>query len=309
MRTMDLRIFVEPQQGASYGQQLAMAQVAEEKGFDAFFRSDHLQAFMGDGLPGPTDSWVTLGGIARETDRIRLGTMVTSMTFRFPGMLAIAVAQVDDMSGGRVELGLGAGWFEKEHLAHAVPFPSMGERFERLEEQLEIITGMWAAPAGQTYSFEGRHYRVVDSPGLPKPAQSPRPPIIIGGAGQKRTPRLVARFADEYNLPFHPLDAAAPQFERVRDACRAVGRDESEVVLSAALTVCCGRDDDEIGRRAATIGRPVDRIDLAGTPEQVVARLRQFGEAGATRAYLQVLDIDDLDHVRLLGDEVLPQLG
>lgn len=306
---MDLRIFVEPQQGATYAQQLAVAQVTEDEGFDAFFRSDHLIAFTGDGLPGPTDSWVTLAGLARETSRIRLGTMVTSMTFRYPGMLAIAVAQVDDMSGGRVELGIGAGWFDREHHAHAVPFPPLGERFEQLEEQLQILTGMWSAPVGETFSFAGRHFHVVDSPGLPKPAQRPHPPIIIGGAGKTRTPRLVAAYADEYNAPFHTLEAATGQFDRVRAACEKAGRDPATVVLSAALTVCCGRDDAEIERRAAAIGRPADRIDLAGRPEQIIDTLGRFGEAGATRAYLQVLDMDDLDHIRLLGAEVLRHLS
>src|SRR5438132_9991246 len=155
---MDLRIFIEPQQGASYQDQLAAAQVTEKGGFGAFFRSDHVMAFAGDGLPGPTDSWVTLGALARETSRVRLGTLVTSMTFRFPGMLAIAVSQVDAMSGGRVELGLGAGWFEGEHLAHAVPFPPVGERLERLEEQLRILRGMWSASLGEKFNYNGKHY-------------------------------------------------------------------------------------------------------------------------------------------------------
>ena len=150
-----------------------MARVTEECGFSAFFRYDHLMAFGGDGLPGPTDSWVTLGGLARETTRVRLGTLVTSMTFRFPGMLAIAVAQVDAMSGGRVELGLGGGWFDREHLAHAVPFPPTRQRLQRLEEQLQILSGMWGTPVGEKFSHKGEHYTVVDSPGLPKPTQRP----------------------------------------------------------------------------------------------------------------------------------------
>ena len=305
---MDLRIFIEPQQGASFEDQLAAAQATEECGFDAFFRSDHLMAFGGDGLPGPTDSWVTLGALARETQRVRLGTLVTSMTFRFPGLLAIAVAQVDAMSGGRVELGLGAGWFEGEHQAHAVPFPPLGERLERLDEQLQILRGMWTTPAGQRFNFKGDHYTVVDSPGLPKPAQRPHPPIIIGGAGAKRTPVLAARHAAEFNLPFHPLSAAADSYGRVRRACEQEGRSPDDVVYSAALTVCCGKDGAEVGRRAARIGREPARIDVAGTPAQVVDRLKGWAEAGAGRIYLQVLDLDDLDHIRLLGAEVLPHV-
>jgi F420-dependent oxidoreductase-like protein len=305
---MELSVFIEPQQGASYEQQLAVARAAEAGGFRSFFRSDHLMAFAGDGLPGPTDSWVTLGALARETSRIRLGTMVTSVTFRHPGILAIEVAQVDAMSGGRVELGLGAGWFDGEHLAHAVPFPPLGERFQRLEEQLAILTGMWATAAGQRFNHHGAHYDVVDSPGLPKPAQQPRPPIIIGGAGSRRTPRLAATYADEFNLPFHPLAAGRAAFQRVKDACVAGGRDPDSMVYSAALTVCCGRDDAEIARRAARIGRPVDQIDVPGTPGQVTERLAAWAALGASRVHLQVLDLDDLDHIALIAAEVLPHV-
>ena len=186
MALVDFRVFVEPQQGASYSDQLAVAQAAESLGFSAFFRSDHYLAMSGDGQPGPTDSWVTLGGIARETSTIRLGTLVTSATFRHPGPLAISVAQVDEMSGGRVEFGIGTGWFEKEHLAYAIPFPPLRERFARLTEQLELITGLWTAPVGETFDYAGAHYAVNDSPALPKPVQRPHPPIIIGGSGAKQ---------------------------------------------------------------------------------------------------------------------------
>lgn len=307
---MLLRIFTEPQQGATYDQQLAVARVAEEEGFDAFFRSDHFQAFgTGGGLPGPTDAWVTLGALARETSRIRLGTLVTSATFRHAGLLAITVAQVDQMSGGRVELGIGTGWNPLEHASYGVPFlGGFGERFELLSESLDVITGLWSTPAGSTFSYEGKRLKLTDSPALPKPVQQPRPPIILGGGGPTKTPRLAAQFADEFNIPFHALDAAAAQFERVRAACEAAGRDPASMVLSAALTVCVGRDQAEIERRAARIGRPPERIDLAGTPAQVAEKLRAFGDAGASRAYLQVLDLDDLDHVRLIAAEVAPLL-
>jgi F420-dependent oxidoreductase-like protein len=304
---MQLRVFIEPQQGASYEQQLAVAQTTEESGFDAFFRSDHIMAFgQTDGLPGPTDSWITLAGLARETSRIRLGTMVTAVTFRHPGILAIEVAQVDQMSGGRVELGIGAAWNDTEHAAYGVPFGSFADRFELLEDTLEALTGMWTTPAGERYSYKGKRLTMQDSPALPKPAQHPHPPIILGGAGKTKTPRLAARFAAEFNTPFHSLDAASAQFDRVREACTAVGRDPATVIFSSALTVCCGRDDAEIARRAEAIGRPVDRIDLAGTPEQIAAKLKEFEAAGASRAYLQVLDLDDLDHIRLIGAEVAP---
>src|SRR4051795_10520480 len=226
--SVSLRVMVEPQEGATYDQQLAIAQAAEGAGFDGFFRSDHLMRFdQDDPGPGPTESWITLAGIARETNRIRLGTMVTSMTFRLPGMLAITVAQVDAMSDGRVELGLGAGWFDPEHHAHGVPFPPLGQRFEMLEEQLQIILGMWATAKGERFAFEGRHYQVVDSPGLPKPAQQPHPPIILGGWGAKRTPRLAAEYAQEFNVPFAPVDGVRPACDNVRRACEAAGRDPS----------------------------------------------------------------------------------
>lgn len=302
-------MFVEPQLGASYEDQLAVAREAERGGFGAFFRSDHFLGFGGDGRPGPTDSWVTLGAIARETSGIRLGTMVTSATFRLPGMLAVQVAQVDAMSGGRVELGLGAGWYEAEHAAYGVPFPGRGERFDRLEEQLEILTGIWSTPEGARFSHAGRHYRLEDCPALPRPVQSPRPPLIVGGAGPRRTPALAARFADEFNVPFHTREAAAAQYARVRDACTAAGRDPDGIRLSAALAVCCGQDAAEVARRAAAIGRPVDRIDLAGTPDELVAALGSWRELGATRVYLQVLDIRDVEHVRLLGEEVRPRVA
>ena len=306
---MRLRVFTEPQQGASYDELLAMARLAEELGFDAFFRSDHYLAFAGDGLPGPTDAWVTLAGLARETTTIRLGTLVTSATFRLPGPLAIAVAQIDAMSGGRIELGLGAGWFDGEHEAYGIPFPPLGERFERLEEQLAIVTGLWETPGGERFSFEGRHHRLTDSPALPKPVQQPRPPVIVGGGGPRRTPRLAGRYADEFNLPFSSVRATGEQFARVRAAAEADGRDPASLRFSAAQVLCCGHDGDELRRRAAAIGRRVEDLGdgaLVGTPADVVAQLAALREVGADTAYLQVLDLSDHDHVRLVADEVLP---
>jgi F420-dependent oxidoreductase-like protein len=309
---MELRIFSEPQQGATYDEILALARAAEESGFGGFFRSDHyLKMGSVTGLPGPTDAWVTLAGLARDTRSIRLGTLLTAATFRHPGPLAIAVAQVDTMSGGRVELGLGAGWFEQEHSAYGIPFPPLGERFEKLDEQLAIITGLWATEVGGTFSFSGRHYSLTDSPALPKPVQRPRPPIIVGGHGARLTPRLAARFADEYNVPFAPYEACRTQYARVDEACRAVGRDPGSIIRSAALVVCCGRDDAEVARRASNIGREVPELaehGLAGTPAQIVERIIHFGELGVSRLYLQVLDMGDLDHVRLIAAEVMPEV-
>ena len=309
---MDFRVFCEPQQGATYDQQLAVAKAAEALGFSAFFRSDHYLAMSGGGMPGPTDSWITLAGIARETTTIRLGTLVTSATFRFPGPLAISVAEVDAMSGGRVEFGLGAGWFEAEHRAYAIPFPGLRERFDRLEEQLDIITGLWDTPLGERFSYTGAHYTVDDSPALPKPMQLPYPPIIIGGGGAKRTPALAARFASEFNLAFPTLDFTRLQVSRVREACTTVGRSPDDLVYSAAFVVCAGADDAEIARRAEAIGRASDELrsnsPLVGTPAQIVDQLGAFADAGVQRVYLQLLDLSDLDHLALFSHSVMPGL-
>jgi F420-dependent oxidoreductase-like protein len=306
---MELCIFVEPQLGATYEQQLAMAVLAEEKEFTGFFRSDHYLTMSGfDGQPGPTDTWMTLAAIATRTERIRLGSLVCSATFRLPGPLAVAVAQADHMSGGRVELGLGAGWFGDEHTAYGIPFPTTGNRFDALAEQLEIVTGMWRTPLGQQYSFEGQNYSVVASPALPKPVQPGGPPIIMGGYGPRRTPALAARFATEFNMPFPTPDAFAAQRLRVRDACEAIGRDPDDLRISVALVVCCGVDDEQVELRAGAIGRTSEELrtnGLAGTPAEVLDGVARWTEAGAQRIYLQVLDISDTDHVALLGDQVL----
>ena len=310
---MDLRIFTEPQQGATYDDLLRVARVTEECGFDAFFRSDHFLAMGVPGEPGPTDSWVTLAGLARETSRIRLGTLVTSATFRLPGPLAVAVAQVDQMSGGRVEFGLGTGWFQPEHDAYGVPFPALGERFDRLAEQLEILTGLWSTPPGERYSFTGTCYTLVDSPALPKPVQRPHPPVIVGGKGKRRTPELAARFAGEFNVPFAPVGEVEAQFRRVDDACAAVGRDPAELIRSVAQTTFVGRDDAEVARRAEAIGQKPDELGsfhLAGTVAQVVDQFGTWRErTGISRFYLQILDLADLDHIELIAAEVAPQLG
>ena len=310
---MQLRIFTEPQQGATYDDLLAVAQATERLGFDAFFRSDHyLSMGSGDGQPGPTDAWLTLAALARETSRIRLGTLVSSATFRHPGPLAVSVAQVDQMSGGRVELGLGAGWYGAEHDAYAIPFPPLGERFERLEEQLAIVTGLWATEVGSTFSFAGEHYRITDSPALPKPVQQPRPPIIVGGGGPKRTPRLAATYAAEYNAAFRALEVFVDQSARVRAACEPLGRDPASLSYSAALVLCCGEDEAEFEHRAAAIGREPAELrenGACGLVDEVIEVLQRWREAGADRIYLQVLDLADLDHLELVAAAVAPQVS
>jgi F420-dependent oxidoreductase-like protein len=310
---VDFRIFTEPQQGATYDDLLRVAQASEAAGYDAFFRSDHYLA-MGDGSgePGPTDAWLTLAALARETSRIRLGTLVSSATFRLPGPLAVGVAQVDRMSGGRVDFGLGAGWFESEHAAYGIPFPPLRERFDRLAEQFEVITGLWRTPVGERFSFAGRYYTVTDSPALPKPVQPAGPPVIVGGLGKKRTPELAARFASEINVPFAAMDAVAGQFERVDAACRAIGRDPSELVRSTAQTIAVGRDEAEVVRRAEAIGRDLAElrsVGMGGTVGEIVDRLGQWRDkTGITRVYLQLLDLTDLDQIELIASEVVPQL-
>jgi F420-dependent oxidoreductase-like protein len=308
-----LRIFTEPQQGATYDQLLAIARLTEELGFDAFFRSDHYLR-IGEGSPGPgsTDAWITLAALGRETQRIRLGTLVTPVTFRLPGVLALQVAQADAMSGGRVELGMGAGWYDREHAAFGIPFPPTSDRFEMLEEQLAIVDGMLTTPAGQSFTFAGKHYQLDASPALPKPVQRPRPPIILGGWGTKRTPRLAARFADEFNMPFPPVSYYREGCDHVRAACEKIERDPATMRFTAALVACVGRDEAEFARRAAAIGgqKPDDlRANAAGgLPGEVVERIHAFAEAGAETVYFQILDLDDHDHLRLIAAEVAPHV-
>ncbi|WP_197320430.1 LLM class F420-dependent oxidoreductase [Saccharomonospora sp. NB11] len=311
---MELRIFTEPQQGASYDDLLRVAKASEDAGFGAFFRSDHyLKMGSVSGLPGPTDAWITLAGLARETSRIRLGTLVTAATFRHPSVLAISVAQVDQMSGGRIEFGLGSGWYADEHTAYGIDLPPTRELFDRYSEQLAIITGLWDTPEDTTFSFDGEHYTLKNAPGLPKPAQRPRPPVILGGTGKKRTPELAARYADEFNVPFNDIETAKAQYERVDAAAEALGRQRGDITRSAALVVAVGRDDAEVARRADAIGREVDELKtngVAGSVAEAVDTIGRWREAtGISRLYLQVLDLSDLDHLELIASEIMPQVA
>ncbi|MEO3867351.1 TIGR03560 family F420-dependent LLM class oxidoreductase [Nonomuraea sp. B12E4] len=313
---MRVCVFTEPHRGATYDDQLRMARLAEDGGFEGYLRADHYRSMEpGGGPPGPTDAWVTLAGLARETSRIRLGTLVSPVTFRLPGPLAVTVAQVDQMSGGRVELGLGTGWYEREHTAYGIPFPPAGERFARLEEQLAVVTGLWATPAGGRFSHHGEHYRLVDAPALPRPVQRPRPPIIVGGRGPRRTPRLAARYADEFNLPFRNVPVTAEAFERAVEAQERIGRTRdgrAPLVLSAGIVVAIGRDDAEARRRAAPLHVPSalpPEDPVVGSPAQLVDRIGEFAAIGATRVHLRLIDLADLDHLELIAAKVLPQLG
>ncbi len=311
MQLADLSVFTEPQQGASYDTLLAVAQRAEALGFGGFFRSDHYLVMGGSsGLPGPTDAWVTLGGLARETSTIRLGTLVSPVTFRGPGLLAISVAQVDQMSCGRIELGIGAGWYEAEHTAYGFDFPDTPKRFDSLTDQLAIIDGLWNTPAGQTFSYSGTVHSVTDSPGLPKPVQQPIP-IIIGGGGKTRTPALTARYANECNVAFHSVATFTERKQRVEAACAAIDR-RRPMRYSIALVVCAGGNEADVVRRAAAIGREPGELrenGAAGSAEETAATIRRYIDAGADRVYLQVLDLSDLDHLDFVANEVAPLLA
>ncbi|TWF80804.1 F420-dependent oxidoreductase-like protein [Pseudonocardia hierapolitana] len=302
---------MEPRHGARYEEILALALATEEAGFDAFFRSDHLMGVdPNDPSYRPTDCWTTLGGLARDTSRVRLGSLVTPVTFREPGLLAAIVASVDDMSGGRVELGLGTGWYEREHHAFGIPFPARAERFDRLEEQLAVISGLWSGPG---FSFAGAHHRIDDNRTPPRPVQRPHPPIIVGGSGPKRTPAIAARFATEFNGALTAAGGAAGLRERFAGfarACETIGRDPADARLSAVLPVACGATQAETARRAAVIGSELMRANAAiGSPAQVVERIGELTDAGADTVYLHIYDIHDLDHIALIGAEVLPHVA
>jgi alkanesulfonate monooxygenase len=325
---VDCRIFTDPSNGATYTELLQSAQLVEQQGYAGFFLSDHYIAFAGDGLPGPTDVWTTLAGLARETSRIRLGSLVTPVTFRHPGPLAITVAQVDAMSSGRIELGLGAGYLGAEHHAFGIPFPSTRERFDRLAEALELITGLWTMPVGQRYSFDGAHYRLRDSPGLPKPKQQPGPPIILGGTGRKRTPALAGRYADEFNLQTSRrrapeaqkwLDssaeshAVADQIERVRSTAAAAGRDPADIVFSMSAAMGVGHTSEQAAAALdpAYFGsQGFDGTVLRGSPAQIVDQLGPYEELGISRIYLRApTQLTPLtENFELFAGEVLPQL-
>ncbi|MEV8267202.1 LLM class F420-dependent oxidoreductase [Microbacterium sp. NPDC076911] len=307
---MEYCLFTEPQQGATYDDQLAFAQAGERTGFTGFFRSDHyLRMGEGDPFPGPTDAWTTLAGIARETSTIRIGTLVSSVTYRVPGILAIQVAQIDAMSGGRAELGLGTGWFEQEHLAYGIPFPS--KRFDLLEEQLELINGLWATPADEKYSFDGANYQLKDAPALPRTVQE-RIPVIVGGSGPRRTPNLAARFATEFNMGFQTESVIAEKFENVRKACQGVGRDPESLKLSVALPTLAAASEAELERRATNIGTTLAEFrgetNITGGAEQIIEKVGRLVDLGAQRIYFQLLDMRDIEQVEFLGAEVLPHL-
>jgi F420-dependent oxidoreductase-like protein len=301
-----LRVLLEPHHGATYEQILALATAAEEGGFDAFFRSDHYLGIDADDTTyQPTDSWTTLAGLAVQTRVVRLGTLVNASTFRLPGQLAVEVATVDQMSGGRAELGIGAAWYEREHQYFGIPFPPLGERFDRLEEQLAILTGLWRAKPGERFSFDGKFYQLQDCASIPRPAV--RPKIIVGGAGPKRTPTLAARYADEFNGALG-LDVRERYANFQRICHDVVGRDPAEVRLSATLPVCIGSSPDDLQRRKESLGAPGARLlaaGVVGTAGDVIAAIENLAAQGADTVYFHLYGPGDVEHIRLLGSEVV----
>ncbi|WP_425826409.1 LLM class F420-dependent oxidoreductase [Streptomyces fractus] len=306
-----MRVLMEPSHGATYDDIRALAQAVEGAGFEAFFRNDHLMGVdPEDSTYQPTEAWTTLAGLARDTRRVRLGALMGAATFRAPGLLAAIVATVDQMSGGRVELGLGTGWYEREHAAFGLPFPPTAERFDRLEEQLAIITGLWSTPPGDDkgFTFDGAHYRIDANRTPPRTAQTPHPPILIGGTGPRRTPALAARYADEFNTALG--GDLRRRFAVFEQACEAIGRDPGTVRRSSVLPVACGSSRAEAESRAAVIGSDfICREAAIGSPDAIIERLAELREIGADTVYLHIYDIHDLDHIALLGAEVLPHVA
>ncbi len=303
---MDFRIFTEPQQGAGYERLSRLALHAETVGFDGFFVSDHYH-MMGEINPrlGPTDAMTTLAGLARDTNNLRIGTLVCSSTFRQPGRLSVIAAEVDQMSSGRLELGIGAGWFDREHEALGIDFPPLKERFDRMEDQLSILQLFQATPPDSTFNYEGKTVRLKDCPALPKAVQESGIPLIVGGGGPRRTPNLAARFASEFNLPFSSPTDFELQAERVKRACESLERDPKSMIFSSAQVLCIGRTEEELITRSQRIGRELSELrdnGVAGTLDEARERIKSFQRLGVTRMYFQVLDEDDLDQVSLLAE-------
>ena len=315
---MRFALMIEPQQGLTYEDQLAIALRAEAAGFETLFRSDHYSDTIGGDALASTDAWAVLAGLARETTRIGLGSLVSPIMFRNPGNLAKIVVTVDEMSGGRVELGLGAGWQAEEHTRHGLPFPEIGERAERLEETLEILHGLWEGPDG--WSFLGRHYVVDDAHFRPKPASLPgrdggRPNLIVGGQGTARSYRIAARYADEFNLSSASPQVAAQKYAALDEAVRAAGRDPSTLVHAAMVGVLLGRDRDEVGRRErdllTTLGagdagdawfEPRRARWIHGTPDAARATVAKYADIGVQRLVLQDFMPRDLEMIDLAAE-------
>jgi F420-dependent oxidoreductase-like protein len=310
---MRYALMIEPQQGCSYEDQLAVARRAEAAGFETLLRSDHYDSFPGEIGQPTSDAWTVVAGLARETERIRLGVLVSPVTFRHPGVLAKIVATVDEMSRGRVEVGLGAGWNEGEHDHHGLPFPPIEVRAEMLEEQLAILRGLWQEPDG--WSFQGRHYTVPASLFRPRPVQKPAPPVIVGGEGSPRSMRIAVAQADEFNVTSSSPERVAERFGRLDAIARAAGRDPATIVHSAMVGVLVGRDAAEVERRCATLLAQFGLEEagaawfetrrprwILGLPDEAREMAGRFAAAGVERLVLQDFLPWDLDMIELLGE-------
>ncbi len=311
---MRYALMIEAQQGLSYLDQLAIARRAEAAGFETMLRSDHYESFPGAAGRPTTDAWSVIAGLARDTERIRLGALVSPVTFRHPGAFAKAVATVHEMSGGRVEAGLGAGWNEDEHRRHGFAFPPIAERADMLEEQIAIVRGLWTEPDG--WSFAGKHYRVEDTVFHARPV--PPPALIVGGEGSPRSLRIAARYADEFNLTGSDPARVAERLARLDEACRAAGRDPATIRRSAMVGTLVARDADELAARKAALldefGTEAGAADwfasrerrwIVGTPDQARARVAEFAAAGVERLMLQDFLPRDLDMIDLLGEALV----
>ena len=312
-------LMIEPQMGFSYDDQLAIALRAEAAGFEALFRSDHYESFPGATDNPTTDAWAVLAGLARDTSTIGLGAHVSPVTFRTPGNLAKVAVTVDEMSGGRIEVGVGAGWHENEHRRHGFPFPEIGERADMLEETLEILRGLWEGEDG--WSFLGKHYTIDDAFFRPKPATLParngRPlRLIVGGQGSPRSYRIAARWADEFNLSSTSPDGAVEKYARLDAAVRAIGRDPATLTKSAMVGTLIGRTPEEVRDRERALMAAFGGADedseawfatrrprwIRGTPDEARAMARRFEEAGVERLVLQDFVPLDLDMIDLAGE-------
>lgn len=302
---MDVCVFVEPEQGTTIHQMLDLACRAEDLGFAGFYSSDHILPLTRKAQRVPArDVWMTLTAIAARTERIEIGSMMSSATFRHPGMLTVASATLHEISHGRSTLGIGAGWFEAEHHAYGIAYPPQAERFERLEEQFRIIRRLFDLGPDERLTFSGKHYDLLDCPGPFSLAEHSRPRLIAGGLGQRHTPRIAASFADEFNVPPSAPDVAPRLFESANAACRELGRDPRSLDLSAGLVVCCGRTASIVDRRLAAVissmGYSPESVVAqggVGNPASLRRRLERFAADGAKRAYLQLFDLGDLEHL------------
>jgi F420-dependent oxidoreductase-like protein len=314
---MRVCLMIEGQEGVTWEQWHTLGREVEDSGLEGLFRSDHYAGLMGDETRGSLDAWTQIAALGALTSRIRLGTLVSPITFRHPSLLAKAVVTADHVSGGRVELGIGAGWHAREHSAYGFRFPDLPERLDRLEEQLELVVRQWTE---HDVSHDGRHYRLESLEAVPKPVQRPRPPVIVGGSAQPRTARLAARFADEYNTSFATLEQCVERRARVLQACAEAGREPLVFSLMTGCVVAADRAElrERVLRLMERMRIEGDADDfirergdvmILGTVEEVVARLHALEEAGVERIFLQHLVHDDIEMVHLLGAEVVPAVA